>query len=133
VSKGKIFFSYYQVVLLMGQVYSVEYPPNYQAFEANFNWVGMNLMMEIDCFSRVTFMMKLVGATLFPLGCVFVVVVFGYCGMSTTKQQVKKNERRNKMISSCLLITFIFLPTASFYIFQRWGRSEATTIYCITP
>jgi len=48
-SKGKVAFSFFQVVMLMGRVYSVEYPPEYVEFEKTwFDWLGLNLINNIE-------------------------------------------------------------------------------------
>jgi len=54
-SKGKIAFSFFQVVMLMGKVYSVEYPPEYVKFEKTWlDWLGLNIIMEIECYQEVS-------------------------------------------------------------------------------
>ncbi|GMH50654.1 hypothetical protein TL16_g00835 [Triparma laevis f. inornata] len=123
-SKSKIAFSFYQVTLLMGQVYAVEYPPTYQAFEANFDWLGFNLMMEIDCYQKITFLTRLVGTTLGPLLFVIIMFVFGWVSIHTTKQEAKKEARKSMVMSAILMVSFVFLPSASFVVFQSFSCGE---------
>ncbi|GMI07724.1 hypothetical protein TrVE_jg5000 [Triparma verrucosa] len=123
-SKSKIAFSFYQVTLLMGQVYVVEYPPTYQAFEANFDWLGFNLMMEIDCYQKITFFTRLVGTTLGPLLFVIIMFIFGWISVQTTKQQAKKEARKSMVMKGILMVSFVFLPSASFVVFQSFSCGE---------
>eukprot|EP00518_Triparma_eleuthera_P018446 CAMPEP_0197566268 /NCGR_PEP_ID=MMETSP1320-20131121/33573_1 /TAXON_ID=91990 /ORGANISM="Bolidomonas sp., Strain RCC2347" /LENGTH=1504 /DNA_ID=CAMNT_0043128349 /DNA_START=118 /DNA_END=4628 /DNA_ORIENTATION=+ len=138
-SKSKVVFSYYQVVLLMGQVYAVEYPPTYQQFEANFDWIGLKLVAEIDCYQKITFMTRLVGTTLGPLIFVAIMLLFGTVSISTTKQQAKKDARKSMVMSAILMVTFVFLPSASFVVFQSFNCDDDNllkadpTISCDTP
>ena len=52
-SKVKVAFSFFQVVMLMGRVYSIEYPPEYVEFERTwFDWLGLTLINNIEVSER---------------------------------------------------------------------------------
>jgi len=123
-SKFKIALSYYQVVLLMGQVYSIEYPPTYEEFQSNFDWLGVNLAVEIDCYQKITYMMKLVATTALPLLFCLVIVILGAIGIVTTSQPEKKLERKNTLVSGVLMITYLMLPSACLNVFQAFVCNE---------
>ena len=53
---------------LMGSVYSIEYPPEFVAFEKLWTgWLGLNVMTEIECYQKISFLMKLRIAVFFPV------------------------------------------------------------------
>ena len=92
-SKGKIAFSFYQVVMLMGKVYSVEYPPEYVEFEKTwFSWLGLNIITEIECYQKITFKMKLIIAVLGPTGMVLTILLLAALSTVTTRDEKKRKE-----------------------------------------
>jgi hypothetical protein len=123
-SKFKIALSYYQVVLLMGQVYSIEYPPEYEEFQHNFDWFGVNLAVEIDCYQKITYLMKLFATTAVPLLFCLMIAIPGTIGVWTTSDPEKKKMRKSCLMSGVLMITYLMLPTACLNIFQAFVCNE---------
>jgi len=120
-SKGKILFSFFQVVSLMSRVYSITYPVKYVAFLENmFSWVGLNIITEIECYQKVSYLFKLKVAVFGPLGMVGTIFAFSFLSTLSTQNVEKKKERMNIAISLFLVITFAVLPSVSLVAFRSF-------------
>ena len=111
----------------MGKVYSVEYPPDYTSFEKTwFSWLGLNLISEIECYKKITFLNKLSIAVLGPTGMVGVIIILSWFSTLTTRDLTKKKERTSIAILACILVTFVLLPSISLVVFQCFSCDEET-------
>jgi len=133
-SKGKILFSFFQVVSLMSRVYSITYPVKYVAFLENmFSWVGLNIITEIECYQKVSYLFKLKVAVFGPLGMVGTIFAFSFLSTLSTQNVEKKKERMNIAISLFLVITFAVLPSVSLVAFRSFVCDDETNTLNADP
>ena len=113
-SKAKILFSFFQVVSLMSRTYSIEYPPEYKNFlRKAFDWMGLNIVTEIECYQKFNFLSKLCIAVFGPL--VIAALIFFVIFLSTMviKTAEKKRKRMHKALQLFIMMTFAMVSERS--------------------
>ena len=126
--------SFFQIVSLMSRVYTIEYPPEYKLFLQNvFSWVGLNIITELECYQKISFLFKLQGAVFGPVGMVIVVFVFCYVSTFFTRRREKKKERMEMAVSLFIVITFAVLPSVSLVTLRSFVCDEETNTLKADP